>query len=253
MCEIFGTNFPSKETVNSYLDTFFSHSDKHPHGWGLATGEEDHLLIEKEPVQATKSTYLHYRLTSDIHAKTTLAHIRYATMGHVEYENCHPFQKKDNTGRIWTLIHNGTIFEYPEMEPYIQIQKGQTDSERILLYFLENINEVGKELSVQERCELLDKLVIKLSVGNKINFMLFDEEILYVHCNYYGSLHYLNKNDGYIFSTQPLSNEPWRRFPFTQMMAFKDGRVLYEGTPHGHEYVEIPEHTKFLYTIFSDL
>ncbi len=257
MCEIFGATFPSKEKVNSYLSSFFEHSHAHPHGWGLATGDNRILGIEKEPVQATQSSYLQYRIQSEIREKITLAHIRYATMGQVEFENAHPFQRYDCLGRQWTLIHNGTIFEYPELESYIHRQRGQTDSERVLLYLIDHINaaieEKGRELTVEERFELLDKIVIKLSVGNKINFMLYDQEMMYVHCNYYRSLHYLQKNDGFIFATTPLSNESWKRFPIAQMMAFQDGKLVCEGTPHGHEYVEIPENTKFLYTIFSDL
>lgn len=36
MCELFGVNTPGKIQLNHLLDVFFSHGDKHPHGWGMA-------------------------------------------------------------------------------------------------------------------------------------------------------------------------------------------------------------------------
>ena len=74
-------------------------------------------------------------------AKTALAHIRLATIGNVEQDNCHPFTAVDNSGRTWTLIHNGTIFESDNIGKYVFLQKGETDSERILLYIVDSINK----------------------------------------------------------------------------------------------------------------
>jgi glutamine amidotransferase len=58
MCEIFGGSFRDEYYLNDYLNVFYSHSDNHPHGWGLACFEGKDAFIEKEPVQATKSKYL---------------------------------------------------------------------------------------------------------------------------------------------------------------------------------------------------
>ena len=49
-------------------------------------------------------------------------HIRLATVGSRDYENCHPFVREDNYGRHWTLIHNGTMFDCPQLSRYIPLQ-----------------------------------------------------------------------------------------------------------------------------------
>ena len=75
-------------------------------------------------------------LKKSIEVKNAFAHIRYATIGNVEFKNCHPYSDEDNTGRRWTLIHNGTIFEYKPLNAYVKEQSGDTDSERILIHII---------------------------------------------------------------------------------------------------------------------
>ena len=58
MCEIFGLSSQNGFKANEYLKTFFSHSDHHPHGWGLACVSREAALIEKESLKASKSNYL---------------------------------------------------------------------------------------------------------------------------------------------------------------------------------------------------
>ena len=55
MCEIFGVSALNDTVLNDYLRTFFSHSDYHPHGWGLACISRDSALIEKESLKASDS------------------------------------------------------------------------------------------------------------------------------------------------------------------------------------------------------
>ena len=141
MCEIFGLTSRDDFTANDYLRIFYSHSERHPHGWGLACISRSSTLIEKESIKASDSNYLKERLSQPITSKILLAHIRYATIGNVEYKNCHPFTAKDNTDIRWTLIHNGTIFEHPPLSQYVKKQLGDTDSERILLYLTDRLNE----------------------------------------------------------------------------------------------------------------
>ena len=133
MCELFGIISAESHEINDDLKEFFSHSNAHPHGWGLACLEENNFHIEKEPIQASKSNQLRKRLSNPIIVKTALAHIRNATIGNIDYSNCHPFTYKDQQGRTWTLIHNGTIFNGKLLNKYVDIQNGDTDSERILL------------------------------------------------------------------------------------------------------------------------
>ncbi|MEE3428065.1 MAG: class II glutamine amidotransferase [Ruminococcus sp.] len=257
MCEIFGFSADRTYPINEYLKTFYSHSDKHPHGWGLACVSKRSALIEKESLRALDSHYLRERLSQPIEEKIVLAHIRYATIGNVERKNCHPYSDKDNSGRVWTLIHNGTIFDYPPLESYVKKQKGDTDSERIFLYILDKINlaqqNKNSALNFEERFRLLDCIVKNLSKGNKLNLILTDGSYVYAHTNCKNTLYYLQKDGKTIISTQPLDKTSWEKVPFTQLLAYKNGKLQAQGTVHGNEYVENEEQIKMLYQIFSNL
>lgn len=253
MCEIFGVSAKDKVYLNAYLKEFYKHSHSHPHGWGLGVIEGNEVNIEKEPLQATDSFYLKQRLTLPIESKIALAHIRYATIGNLYYRNCHPYTKKDKFSRRWTLVHNGTIFHYPLLDAYVEEQIGETDSERILFYIIDKINE-HEELDELGRFQLLNDIFVDMTKdNNKVNIIITDGEIVYVHTNYDNSLYMLDTEGCVIFSTQPLSNENWKRVPFTTLLAYKDGRLLFTGDNHHHEYFDTPENTKYLYQIFSDL
>ena len=257
MCELFGVSARDDFYANNYLKAFYAHSDFHPHGWGLACVSRNSALVEKESVKASESNYLRERLSQPITEKLLLAHIRYATIGNVEYKNCHPFTGKDCTGRRWTLIHNGTIFDYEPLNRFVKEQKGDTDSERIFLYLMERLNEAqrqkGARLPFEERFALLDGIIGEMAKGNKLNLLFTDGKYLYAHTNCRGTLHYLEKNNAVIVATQPLSDENWQPAPFCQLLAFTKGKPIKTGTEHGHAYIHSEEEMKLLYRIFANL
>lgn len=257
MCELFGVSSGQKVPVNGLLREFFSHSVKHPNGWGIATYDHGFPSIEKEPIQANKSAYLKERLSHKLEASTLLAHIRFATMGSMEYANCHPFLKRDAGGRCWVLIHNGTIFDYPPLSPYQYRQEGATDSERILLYLVDRINEkqasIGRPLEAAERFSLLEPLIADMSRGNKLNLILYDGELMYVHTNYAGSLYVCEAGGIAAFCTVPLKTGCWKPLPFTTLCAYQNGRRILQGQPHGQEYIPNDADMKYLFAAFANL
>ena len=99
MCELFGMSAARSGDVGPLLTEFYSHSNRHPHGWGLALLYPNAVSLEKEPVPALHSDYLKRRLTAPVEAQYCIAHIRLATRGSLEYANTHPFIKRDATGR----------------------------------------------------------------------------------------------------------------------------------------------------------
>ena len=258
MCELFGISSTKKVRVNEYLKEFFSHSVEHPHGWGMAAFYEGVASIEKEPIQALKSSYLKERLRHKIEVSTMIAHIRLATVGSMDYENCHPFVRQDNYGRRWTLAHNGTMFDAPALNPYFYGQEGQTDSERLLYYFIDKINKKQKSLrrrlTEQKRVEVFDGLIGGIAAGNKTNLLFYDGSVMYVHTNYRDSLYYATEQDAVLFATVPLSDkQEWKAVPFMRLMAWRDGRHLYTGHKHGHEYKDNAKDMQFLFLDSSAL
>lgn len=257
MCEIFGLSSQNDYEANEYLKKFYSHSTHHPHGWGLACISRNGALIEKESISASKSNYLKERLSQPIASKIMLAHIRYATIGNVEYKNCHPFTGRDNTGRRWTLIHNGTIFDYPPLNTYIKDQVGDTDSERVFLYLLDKLKDAqvkkGARLVFEERFALFDSIICDMAKDNKLNLLFSDGKYLYAHTNCKGTLYYLTKSNLTLISTVPLTEEAWQPLPFARLTAFYNGKLFKSGTAHTHEYIENEENIKLLYRIFANL
>ena len=257
MCELFGVSSRKKVEVTDLLKEFFSHSVRHANGWGMATFYGNAVSLEKEPVQAIKSAYLKERLRQRIQVQNMIAHIRLATRGVMEYANCHPFVLRDNYDRCWTLAHNGTIFDYPRHNPYLHQQKGRTDSERILYFLVDQVNqrqsELGRSLTVEERFDLLDTLVADMAKGNKLNLLIYDGELLYVHTNYADSLYYRAREDALLFATTPLDSGNWEPHPFTTLCAYRDGQQVFQGTNHGRQYRDNAEDMHMIFTDYSEL
>ncbi len=257
MCEIFGFSGLNPRQINKELKEFFSHSGKHPDGWGLALLDEDDHSVEKEPIPAYKSEYLKERLREPIQTKTLLAHIRLATIGSVTRPNTHPFVERDCTGRRWTLIHNGTIFDFPKLGKYGILQRGFTDSERILLYILDEVKHEtelkGEPLDVEERFDLLERITYDMSEGNKLNLLIYDGEWMYAHYNAENTLYYYKDSDGCMIATTPINDHDWRPFLPTRLTAFKDGKMVLEGTNHGHIFTENKSAMNQFYMTYSEL
>ena len=283
MCELFGINAGNETDTSLWLKTFFDHSERNPHGWGIAhfhqnpAGRAGFGTLEKEPVKAVRSRYLKERLRQGLRASTLLAHIRDATIGSLEYINTHPFQKTDDSGRCWTLAHNGTVFEGALLRKFVEVQEGQTDSERILLYFVDRINKAREkklremsspeneqagdcdpetELTVRERCRIIDGAAASLAPGNKLNFLLFDGEIFYAHTNLRGTLYRCFVGNTVLFATVPFltgSSACWEEVPFTSLCAWREGVQIYQGSPHHHVYVEDPEKIRSLLSVYAAL
>ena len=257
MCEIFGFSSSKEEELNDYLREFYSHCEEHPHGWGLAILDPDRFSVIKEPLKARSSIMLGNVLLNPIVSKTALAHIRLATIGDKEFYNCHPFVKKDNAGRRWTLIHNGTIFDCPDLCKYSTIEEWETDSERILLAIVDHINNLeafkGESLSLRERFDVVSDLIRDMAYTNKLNLIIHDGEQMYVHTNLRESLHYLKDENGIFISTQALDDKVWEEIPLNTVLSFINGDLLFKSEAHSNEYIETEEQLRFIERFIDSL
>lgn len=257
MCELFGISSLHKVTANQYLKEFFGHSVQHPNGWGMAVFYGNSVSLEKEPVPAYKSVYLRERLRHPFAVRNLIAHIRLATRGNMEFENCHPFVLRDSFDRTWTLAHNGTIFDCPAMQKYVHTQEGQTDSERILCHLIAKVNarqaQLGRALTAEERFALVDDLVCQTAPHNKLNLLIYDGEQLYVHTNYANSLYVKQWDNTALFATVPLDRGDWQPVTFTTLLAYKDGRQIFRGTDHGQEYKDNPRDMHLIFVDYAGL
>jgi glutamine amidotransferase len=268
---------------------FFTHANKNPHGWGFAdfSGAQTELLRCPEP--ANRSTLASQLLAQPLTLANALVHIRMATVGQIELDNCHPFVAADASGRKWTLIHKGTVFDYSPLDPYFTLQQGSTDSERILLYLIDQINRAGAnkatELTAAERFAVFERLTREISVGACLNLIVFDGEQFFLHANYKNAIRLLHCADCALFCTSALTSIPaqvatsaderapehpqtgrrstqphtspvlpcWEDLPLCTAFAYRQGRLIRQGQPHTHEYFDNEEDTRYLYQDFAAL
>lgn len=257
MCELFGLSSAKKIQLNALLREFFSHGMEHPHGWGMAFFYGNAVSLEKQPENSCKSIYLKQRIRAKIETDKMIAHIRLATRGNMDYENTHPFVMRDGSGRTWTLAHNGTIFECESLNLYVRSQQGQTDSERILLFIISRVNEeqvrLNRSLSRMERFNLIDDIIRRITPENKVNLLLFDGELLYVHTNYRNSLYQCRKETAIVISTRPLDQDTWEPVPMNRLSAYNDGTLFCVGTVHENEFFDSEEKMQLLFLDFAGL
>ena len=237
MCELLGFSASAAADIGEYLDEFFKHSEKNPHGFGLMLGDDRKII--KEPVKATDSEVLRKTLGGINKQKTVLAHIRFATVGSVDSANCHPFSLCDSSGREWTMIHNGTIYTGRSTYKYFKVQKGDTDSERLFLAFIDEMNaHLAKgELTDRQRFDVVDEFVAHHSPRNKLNLIFYDGEYMYVHQNMKNTLGITKLDDGVLITTAPVCDKEWTPLPMTQLIAYKDGKELFRGSKHEGEFI----------------
>lgn len=246
MCELLGISSATPDDYKDILRKFFTHSDDNPHGWGMMYGQKESeiqkkkIKIVKEPMNAGDSNILEGIIERMGRQNILMAHIRYATVGSRKYDNCHPYTAADVSGREWTLIHNGTIYSGSIISGFSNIQKGDTDSERIFLYLLSEINKAITEnsgkLSAKCRFDIIDRIVCSLAPRNKINILIYDGELLYAHKNMKNTLSFKRQGDGIILATKPVDDDYWIPLPMTQLLAFKAGKLVFEGTNHGNVF-----------------
>lgn len=240
MCEILGINARREFDVTPVLNKFYDHSLNHPDGWGLAVLGNQMTCVEKEPKPAFRSDYLKERLSVPLYANCVLGHIRKASVGKIEYRNCHPFTMRDNRGCCWTLVHNGTVFHAPAFLKYSAIQKGSTDSERILCALIDQIDQrqtdLHRKLRFMERFRLMEYVLASAAEGNQLNVLIYDGEILYVHANLPGKLFAHQTDAQVVIATVPLWETGWEPVPLCTLLAYRDGSLLRVGQCHGHTY-----------------
>ena len=257
MCELFGLSGKEKVNISRDLKEFYSHAPQHPNGWGLYLRDEFTDFFYKEHQRADQSARLAQLLSGRVRPKDAIAHIRYATVGYEDIKNTHPFRGRDQSGREWIFAHNGTIFESEILEKYFHLQKGETDSERIFLYLLDQMNLMIRErdmpLSEEDRFTVLEDLVARLAPKNKLNLLIYDGDILYAHTNFKASLYQRTGAGETCFSTTPLSAGDWTPLPFMRLLSYKDGQLQKTGSCHGHEYIPDSESIGTLYLMYSNL
>jgi predicted glutamine amidotransferase len=134
MCRLFGmSGAPHRVRATFWLleaeDSLVVQSRREPDGTGLGYFTADGTpRVDKRPIAAFEDRAF-AREGREVHSKTFVAHIRYASTGGLTPANTHPFEQQDRL-----LAHNGVIEDLPKLEArlgsYRDLVGGDTDSER---------------------------------------------------------------------------------------------------------------------------
>ena len=107
---------------------------------------------------------------------------------------------------------------------------------RLGIHLVEQINH-GRETSLS-RCAMIEEAVRAIVSKNKVNLLIYDGSLLYIHCNHRGSLYLWQRPETVVVSTQPLNQASWMEVPLNTLLACRRGKLVYTGKPHSHEYVK---------------
>ena len=72
---------------------------------------------------------------------------------------------------------------------------------------------------------------------NKLNLILYDGDLFYVHKNLKNTLCFKRLENGIVFSTKPLDSGVWVPFPMTQIIAYRNGQEVFRGDRHKSIFV----------------
>lgn len=150
MCRLFGLHAGRTPTDATFwlLDapgSLVEQSHRNPDGFGLGTFEPDGSVdVDKAPLAAYVAE-LYAREAREERSTTFLAHVRYASVGELTYENTHPFVLD---GRIFG--HNGIVGDLEKVEAELGDLRdelhGTTDSERLFAFITRKIRDRGGDV-----------------------------------------------------------------------------------------------------------
>lgn len=201
MCQLYALS-SNTPTAVTFSFTGFSarggHTGEHVDGFGIAFHDARGCRVFIDDAPASRSPLAAFLRRQPIRATTVLAHIRKATQGAVQLENCHPFQRRWR-GKRWTFCHNGDLKHFRPALPTPYEPVGHTDSEAAFGWLLHRLDlELGDWHGTAHPAPgwpvlapLLHGLADELSRHGPFNFLLTDGETVYAHCS--TRLHWLQR------------------------------------------------------------
>jgi len=206
MCQLLGMNCNNPTDITFSFTGFAQRGGRtadHVDGWGVAFFEDrglrhfvDHLPASESPVAELIRKY-------PIKSRNVIAHIRKATQGAVNLQNCHPFVR-ELWGRYWVFAHNGNLENYaPSLHGNFR-PVGTTDSELAFCWLMQELAKSHAGVpSIEELTLTLRELVPRIAAHGTFNFLLSNGEALWAHASTH--LYYLER--GFPFTRAELADQ----------------------------------------------
>jgi len=251
MCQLLGMNCNTPTDVTFSFAGFAQRggrTDHHSDGWGIAFFEDRGLrhFVDHQPACDSPVAELIRRYP--IRSRNVIAHIRKATQGAVNLQNCHPFVR-ELWGRYWVFAHNGDLKDFaPRLHGSFH-PVGSTDSELAFCWIMQELAKSHAGVpSIEELSLTLRELAPRLAAHGTFNFMLSNGQALWAHASTH--LWYVERKHPFLTAeladedlsidfaehttpedrvavvvTAPLTrNENWTAFAPQELAVFVDGR-----------------------------
>lgn len=254
MCKLIGMSFKREVKPRIIFKGFNHRGVESPDGWGLGIYPDETAQIFKESKEEKNSPLFEtLKDYQGVLSKIIIAHVRLATKGKEKHKNTHPFSRELN-GKEYLFAHNGTLKDYNLLETGRFNRVGETDSEQVFCHIMNSIEK--RNISCWERKDFdwLSGILKNVNGYGSFNCILSDGK--YVFCYHdkkgFNPLYFTNiisphkkiklrgtywkinlpkdkskMNEGFIVSTNKLTNDDWRKFEPRELIVLKDGRMVY--------------------------
>lgn len=234
MCELFGISCNAEDGAGKSLSFLAkNYSSKSKDGWGIAYYKDGKAIIKKAAEKAETSPTFR-SVIKEAKSSILIAHLRFATQGHLCQKNCHPFDQHF-LNKDWVFAHNGNI-DNIENDPEFH---GGTDSEHVFNHILDQIPAYKKKGPLRGTFsgiqDGIKKVMAKYGEDITLNFLMSDGTILYAYNHYkikpLKPLYFLKREtkpygSAFLISTQKLSDEHWKKIPADRLLMVCNGEVL---------------------------
>ena len=257
MCELLAMSFNLPIKPNISFRGFRHRGDSNPHGWGIAFYPDESAQVIKEPIRAGKSPLSKFLQDyQEVKSRIFIGHVRYTRERAKSHKNTHPFCRELN-GKEYVFAHNGTLRNYKSLKLGRFKPIGKRDSEHTFCYLLNCIEKRNITKWRNEDFEWLAEKFKEINEYGSFNCIFSDGKLLF--CYYdkkghkglcfvqrkppYGKIRLLDEDwqvdlaeekrpeqTGYIIATRKLTDEPWEKFKFGELIVFKDGKMIYSNS-----------------------
>ena len=93
-----------------------------------------------------------------------------------------------------------------------------------------------------------------MSKNNKLNLMIYDGEVTYIHSNMDETLYYLKSKDNFLVASTPVNDEKgWKKVELNKLFALVDGTIIFESKEHDNEFILSKEQEDYLNNFINSL
>ncbi len=262
MTRILGISFDGVAAPSiSLKQTYFSKLDKETtFGWGYGwypQGERAGTIL-KDATEADSSK-INEMLTQwqRFHSAIFIGHLRGAAKG-ISQQSTQPFGRS-YAGRDWIMLHNGDLNNYKDvliLDEHTNFEPlGQTDSEHLFCWLMQNIASAGaRRIADIDQNKLAPWLATINQLGTA-NIMLSDGDdlLVYQDVNLFNPLKYCRRHPPYentilesedvlidlssgfdtsrtmvVFATQVMSDESWTDMEPGQFLVVRRGWIKWD-------------------------